>query len=435
MSRTPLTGGTLVQAPILPEYQESNYPTHFDIYGSGGLRGVANILAISQLPVGYLSIGMIVIAQDTMFAYQYTGVSSSTVTGTVVATSQSVTLTGWVTFVTSSGASGGTVNFNNGVSGTLSTINGGTGTSYTNFAALATAIATQIGLQTVNGIVKSNGSGTFSAAGSADITSLPLTGFVSTAGTITPTTTILQAIEYLSAAGTSNGGGTTVTGLLAGNGSAIVAATAAQVTGNALTGYSAGSVSGTVQATDTILQAITKLAGSSSNPLTTQLTGYTTLSGTVSATDTILQAIEKLQNAVTALSGGTLAAHTLFYGTVPAATYGSQSAALSYLTSSVVSGTGTQAVGTLTTAQNNANTTFSYTVPGTGGWVWLAAPTADIGTSLTSGTNTFGLLINGGLNTGIPGTSSTSVTISGIAYTIIVFGSVQTSNISVEWHI
>lgn len=425
MSRTPLTGGTIVQAPILPEYQESNYPTHLDIYGQGGWRGVSSILAISQLPVGYLSIGMIVIAQDTMFAYQYTGNNTNTITGTVVATSQSVTLVGWITFVTSSGSSGGTVNFNNGVSGTLSTLNGGTGSGYSNFAALATAVATQIGLQAVNGIVKSNGSGAFSAAGSTDITGIPLTGFVSTSGTITPTTTILQAIEYLSAnTGSGGGSGTTVNGLLAGNGSAIIAATASQVTGMALTGYSAGSVTGAVQPTDTLLQAITKLAGSSSNPLTTQLTGYTTAIGTVSSNDTILSAIEKLQNAITALSGSTLAAHTLFYGTVPAATYSSLSAASAYLTASVVS-VASQTVATLSTSTTNSATTLTYTVPGSGGWIWIAVPTADLsGGSLQTYASISPVTI----------TQLTTITISGIGYTVGVMTNPQVSTpFTIEW--
>ena len=425
MSRTPLTGGTLVQAPILPEYKESNYPTHLDIYGQGGWRGVSSILDISQLPVGYLSIGMIVIAQDTMFAYQYTGNNTNTITGTVVATSQSVTLVGWITFVTSSGSSGGTVNFNNGVSGTLSTLNGGTGSGYSNFATLATAVATQIGLQAVNGIVKSNGSGAFSAAGSTDITGIPLTGFVSTSGTITPTTTILQAIEYLSAnTGSGGGSGTTVNGLLGGNGSAIIAATASQVTGMALTGYSAGSVTGAVQPTDTLLQAITKLAGSSSNPLTTQLTGYTTAIGTVSSNDTILSAIEKLQNAITALSGSTLAAHTLFYGTVPAATYSSLSAASAYLTASVVS-VASQTVATLSTSTTNSATTLTYTVPGSGGWIWIAVPTADLsGGSLQTYASISPVTI----------TQLTTITISGIGYTVGVMTNPQVSTpFTIEW--
>lgn len=58
-----------------------------------------------------------------------------------------------------------------------------------------------------------------------------------------------------------------------------------------LTGYVSGA--GTISASDTILTAIQKLNGNY-NPITAPITGFTSGAGTLSATDTILQAIQKL---------------------------------------------------------------------------------------------------------------------------------------------
>lgn len=135
---------------------------------------------------------------------------------------------------------------------------------------------------------------------------------------------------------------TTITGLLKGNGTAISAAAAADITGQLITGYTSGA--GTVAATDSILQAINKLNGNAlllapiASPTFTGtvtaptfvgaltgtatnfsgslvgdvtgtqgataiaaatvtgklITGYTSGAGTVAATDSILQAINKL---------------------------------------------------------------------------------------------------------------------------------------------
>lgn len=67
---------------------------------------------------------------------------------------------------------------------------------------------------------------------------------------------------------------TTITGILKGNGTAVSAATNADITGYLLTGYVSGA--GTVAATDSILQAIQKLNGN----ITALVTGVSSVSGT-----------------------------------------------------------------------------------------------------------------------------------------------------------
>ncbi len=112
-----------------------------------------------------------------------------------------------------------------------------------------------------------------------------LTGYVSGAGTVAATDTILQAINKL-------------------NGNIALKAT------NLLTGYVSGS--GVVAATDTVLQGINKLNGNQVLSKATAdaalpsasftdaavsgklLTGYVSGAGVVAATDTLLQAINKL---------------------------------------------------------------------------------------------------------------------------------------------
>lgn len=94
-----------------------------------------------------------------------------------------------------------------------------------------------------------------------------------------------------------NAGVPTVTAL---SGGATVGATGVVTLGNSavitqlLTGYVSGA--GTVSASDSILQAIQKLDGNSSNAsvIARTLTGYTAGAGTVSSSDSILSAIQKV---------------------------------------------------------------------------------------------------------------------------------------------
>lgn len=64
------------------------------------------------------------------------------------------------------------------------------------------------------------------------------------------------------------------------------------VLGELLTGFVSGA--GTVAATDTILQAFNKIVGNVALKATNLLTGFVSGSGTVAATDTVLQGINKL---------------------------------------------------------------------------------------------------------------------------------------------
>lgn len=79
---------------------------------------------------------------------------------------------------------------------------------------------------------------------------------------------------------------------------------------------------GTVTSSDTIVSAINKLDGNIANKLDSSaftdtavtgklITGFTSGAGTVTATDTILQAIQKLDGNVTALSGGSTSTKSL----------------------------------------------------------------------------------------------------------------------------
>jgi hypothetical protein len=144
---------------------------------------------------------------------------------------------------------------------------------------------------TVSGLLKGT-SGVLSAAVAGDVTGQLITGFVSGSGTVAATDTILQAINKIdgNVAGKAATGhnhdatyapigakyivqtadaaltgeqalGALATGILYNTTTTGVLsiATAAQVTGNLLTGFVSGS--GTVAATDTILQAVNKLDG------------------------------------------------------------------------------------------------------------------------------------------------------------------------------
>lgn len=152
-----------------------------------------------------------------------------------------------------------------------------------------------------------------------------LTAYSSGAGTVSASDTILQAFQKLN-------GNQVLSKATADAALPSASFTAAAVTGKLITGYVSGA--GTVAATDTILEAIQKLNGNTaakasltspqfetsvnlnystaSTPLVTDssknvvsqsyvsflaslvLTGYTSGSGTVASTDNVLQAIQKL---------------------------------------------------------------------------------------------------------------------------------------------
>lgn len=106
-------------------------------------------------------------------------------------------------------------------------------------------------------------------AGSGTVTTVSVVSANGFAGTVAnPTTT--PAITLT----------TTITGILKGNGTAISAATDSDITGSLLTGYVSGA--GVVAATDTILQAIQKLNGNiAALPTYTFSTGLTDTAGTI----------------------------------------------------------------------------------------------------------------------------------------------------------
>lgn len=131
------------------------------------------------------------------------------------------------------------------------------------------------------------------------VTSKILTGFVSGAGTVFATDTILQSIDKLD--------GNVGTKL---NSSAF---TDSAVTSKLITGFVSGA--GTVFATDTILQSLNKIVGNDALKLPTAsftdaavtsklITGFISGAGTLFATDTILQAINKLDGNVSAIGPG-----------------------------------------------------------------------------------------------------------------------------------
>jgi len=78
--------------------------------------------------------------------------------------------------------------------------------------------------------------------------------------------------------------------------------------GDLLTGFVSGA--GTVAATDTILQAFNKLDGNTSLRALNLLTGFVSGAGTVAATDTVLQGINKLDGNVAAKANAANAALT-----------------------------------------------------------------------------------------------------------------------------
>lgn len=179
---------------------------------------------------------------------------------------------------------------------------------------------------TVNASISGNAAG-FTGSLSGDVTGTQgstaisasvvtgklITGFVSGAGTVAATDTILQAINKLD-----------------GNVGTKLDASAfsdAGVTGKLITGFTSGA--GTVAATDTILQAINKLDGNVGTKLNSSafsdagvtgklITGFVSGAGVVAATDTILQAINKLDGNIAAKQDAITGALTLTEIVTPA---------------------------------------------------------------------------------------------------------------------
>jgi hypothetical protein len=156
---------------------------------------------------------------------------------------------------------------------------------------------------------------TISGYGITDTISQVLTGYVSGSGTISATDTILGAIQKL------NGNDGLKAPLASPTFTGTVTLPAGTVINSVLTGYVSGS--GTVSATDSILQAIQKLNGNdglkaplasptftgtvtlpAGTVINSVITGYTSGAGTVSATDSILQAIQKLNGNIGAIVSG-----------------------------------------------------------------------------------------------------------------------------------
>ena len=199
-----------------------------------------------------------------------------------------------------------------------------------------------------NGVATLDTTGKVPVSQVSNSINVPLTAYGSTTGTITATDTILTAIEKLNGnlaaataggvsaisisnsngfTGTSSGGstpiltlGTSVTGLLKGNGITLTQAVQSDVTG--LLG--AGSITNTMLANSAIANLsgtntgdqtnITGNAGTVTNGIYTTtvnaavlasaLTGYGSTTGIITAADTILTAIEKLNGNLAAATAG-----------------------------------------------------------------------------------------------------------------------------------
>lgn len=137
----------------------------------------------------------------------------------------------------------------------------------------------------------------------SDVLDTVLSGYVSGAGTVSASDTILQAIQKL------NGNTVALTTSSVAEGSNLYFTNARAIAAT-LTGYVSGA--GSISSSDTILGAIQKLNGNiagltttnvaegsnlyftTARVLATAITGYSSGAGTVASTDTILQAINKL---------------------------------------------------------------------------------------------------------------------------------------------
>jgi hypothetical protein len=135
----------------------------------------------------------------------------------------------------------------------------------------------------------------------AGVTSQLITGYVSGAGVVAATDSILQAINKLNANDATNAN---LTGEVTSVGNATTMVTAS-VTGKLLTGYTG--VAGTIAATDSILSFANKIAGNLAAGTTAAsvtgkaITGFVSGAGAITAADTILTAINKLSGNTAAL--------------------------------------------------------------------------------------------------------------------------------------
>lgn len=183
-------------------------------------------------------------------AANVTGVVAGANGGTGVAnTGKTVTLGG---NLTTSGAFNTTLTVSGATAVTLPT----SGTLLST-AAPVTVAQGGTGVATLTGLVKGAGTANFSAAtvrvDYAEPTTALATGILKNTTTTGAHSIAVAGTDYQLPIGT-------ISGLVKGNGAnALTAATAADVTGQALTGFVSGA--GTVAATDTILQAINKLNG------------------------------------------------------------------------------------------------------------------------------------------------------------------------------
>lgn len=198
-----------------------------------------------------------------VLATPLTGISSTHV---ILATDSVLTAFGKIDNVLGGNYPAGTVTGNLTVTGTLTT--SGAVTLNTGLNGI---------LQVTAGLISASATTSALTEGSnlyfttARVLATALSGYVSGAGSITTSDTILTAIQKL-------------------NGNIAAVATTA-----VLTGYA--STTGTISSADTVLTAIEKLngnIGAVTNPLTVVLTGYVSTTGTITTFDTILTAIEKL---------------------------------------------------------------------------------------------------------------------------------------------
>jgi hypothetical protein len=71
-------GGTRIAAPITPGGDDANtYPTHYDIYGAGGLMVVTALSALTAIPLGRQKVGMLIFSQDTSQYYTVTSTGAA----------------------------------------------------------------------------------------------------------------------------------------------------------------------------------------------------------------------------------------------------------------------------------------------------------------------------------------------------------------------
>jgi hypothetical protein len=149
--------------------------------------------------------------------------------------------------------------------------------------AAATGPDLTLSLTLNSGLLAAGSQGQVLSASNQDVTGSLLTGYVSGAGTVSASDSILEGIQKLNGNITSNTTTVTATngfgaatgpaltltvtpsGLLKGNAGAVAAAAATDVTGQLLTGYVSGA--GTVAASDSILQGIQKLNGNDANKM------------------------------------------------------------------------------------------------------------------------------------------------------------------------